>query len=58
MDNQPYEKDIAWLKKGFIFKHGVEPTESKIDCFVEKVAIFFSEDYDEVMNPIAKARGL
>jgi hypothetical protein len=45
---EKHEKDIAWLKKGFSFKHGVEPTETKVDSFVEKVAVFCSEGQDEL----------
>jgi hypothetical protein len=45
---EKHEKDIAWLKKGFNFKYGVDPIESKIDSFIEKVAMFCAEDYDEL----------
>jgi hypothetical protein len=43
-----YKQDIAWLRQAFISKHGVEPVESKIDSFVEKVAVFCSEGHDEL----------
>jgi hypothetical protein len=44
-----YKQDIAWLRQAFISKHGVEPTETKIDSFIEKVAIFHFDGYSELM---------
>ncbi len=46
---QPYQLDIIWLRQVFMSKHGVEPTESKIDSFIEKVAIFYADGHSELM---------
>jgi len=47
-ENEPYQSDIAWLTHGFNFKYGVNPVESKIDAFVEKVSIICAEGHDEM----------